>query len=217
MKNKAAISVPLILLVFLAPIFVGNASVLPSQRIKQVAQLIGGEHNLAFGYRVAISDQWGETAQLNPDSPGFQACFGESVDLDGDLLVVGAYGGGDYSGSAYVFQRQPEAGQWLRMARFRGEDTYAYHYFGYSVAIDGSTILAGAPGADGVRGKAYVFTADPTAPQVWTERAQLTASDGARGDFFGYGLDLSEDRAWIGAPLHQDDTGRVYLYARDQG
>ena len=163
MKRKAAISVLLVMLVFLAPIFVGNASVLPSQHIIQIAQLIGGEHNLAFGYRVAISDQWGETAQLNPDPPGFQACFGESVDLDGDLLVVGAYGGGDYSGYAYV------------------------------------------------------FTGDPDAPEVWTERAQLTASDGARGDFFGYGLDLSEDRAWIGAPLHQDDTGRVYLYARDHG
>ncbi len=314
MKIKAAFPLLIILLMFLAPFLAGNASVLLSERIKQVAQLIGGDNNLAFGYSVAISEntlavgdphddqdgteagsvtiyqadiaghwtevtrltpadaeagiyfgrnvalsgdllvvgapydndhgeksgsvyiferhqggpdawgqvakltasdaftndqlgwavavdgntvaagaytktyggrvyiferdaggpgQWGETAQLNPDPPGFQACFGESVDLDGDLLVVGAYGGGDYSGYAYVFQRQPGAGEWLRMTRFRGEDTYAYHYFGYSVAIDGWTILAGAPGADGVSGKAYIFTADPTAPEVWTEQSPI--------------------------------------------
>jgi FG-GAP repeat len=186
--------------------------------------VVSSAYTKTYGGRVYVFErdvggpgQWGETTQLNPDPPGFQACFGESVDLEGDLLVVGAYGGGDYSGYAYVFQHQLETGEWLRLTRFRAADTYAYHYFGYAVAIDGWTILAGAPGADGLKGKAYIFTADPAEPAVWTEQAQLTAGDGALGDYFGLELDLSGERAWIGAPVHNNDTGGIYLYDRNQG
>jgi hypothetical protein len=160
---------------------------------------------------------WGETTQLNPDPPGFQACFGEALDMQGDLLVVGAYGGGDYSGSAYVFQRVPVTGEWQRLVNFRAADTYAYHYFGYSIALDNWTILAGAPGAEGLAGVAYIFTADPAQPESWTERARLTASDGTMGDYFAYALDLFADYAWIGAPLHTEASGAIYLYERNLG
>jgi len=182
-----------------------------------------GAYTKVYGGRVYIYDrdeggpgQWGETAQLNPDPPGFQANFGEAVDLDGDLLAIGAYGGGDYAGYVYAFQRQPGSDQWQRLTRFRSSDTYAYYYFGYTVALDNWTILAGAPGADGLTGAAYIFTADPAQPETWTERARLTPSDGAMQDYFSLSLDLSGDIAWIGAPNHADGTGAAYLYARDQ-
>jgi hypothetical protein len=186
--------------------------------------IAAGAYTKTYGGRVYIFErdaggpgQWGETAQLNPDPPGFQACFGVSVDMAGDLLAVGAYGGGDYSGSAYVFQRQPESGEWLRLTRFQGADTYAYHYFGYSVAIDNWTVLAGAPGFDGLRGAAYIFTADPTQPYLWTEQAELTAADGVMEDYFGYQLELSDDVAWVGAPMKAGEAGSVYIFNKDQG
>ena len=159
----------------------------------------------------------GETAQLNPDPPGFQACFGEAVDLDGDLLAIGAYGGGDYAGYVYAFQRQPGTNEWQRLTRFRSADTYAYYYFGYTVALDNWTILAGAPGADGLTGAAYIFTADPAQPDAWTEQARLIPSDGAMQDYFSLSLALSGDIAWVGAPMHASAKGAAYLYARHQG
>jgi hypothetical protein len=181
-----------------------------------------GAYSRPIGGRVFIYEQdeggpgsWGETTQLYPDGPGFQACFGESLELDGDLLAVGAYGGGDYSGYVYVFQRTPATNQWQRLTRFRAADTYAYHYFGYSVALDGWTILAGAPGADSVAGAAYIFTADPLQPEIWIERKKLSASDGAMLDYFGYAVDLSGEHAWVGAPMHADQAGSAYLFGRD--
>jgi hypothetical protein len=161
--------------------------------------------------------EWGETAQINADPPSYQACFGESLDLNGDLLAVGAYGGGDYAGYVYVFQRLPDSNQWQRLARFRAADTSAYHYFGYSVALDGWTILAGAPGADGLTGAAYIFTADPIHPEVWTEQRRLIASDGEMGDYFALELDLSADTALVGAPIHASGTGAAYIFSRHQG
>ena len=183
-----------------------------------------GAYTKMYGGRVYIYERdaggpglWGETAQLNPDPPGFQACFGEAVDLDGDLLAVGAYGGGDYAGYVYVFQRQPGTNQWQRLTRFRSADTYAYYYFGYTVSLDNWTILAGAPGADGLMGAAYIFAADPAQPETWTERVKLSPSDGAMQDYFSLSLALSDDLAWVGAPMHASATGAGYLYARDQG
>jgi hypothetical protein len=158
---------------------------------------------------------WGETAQLLPDEPGFQACFGVSVDLDEDLLAIGAYGGGDYAGYVYVFQRVPSTNQWQRLTRFRAADTYAYHYFGYSVALENWTILTGAPGADSLTGSAYIFTSDPSQPGTWTEQIKLSASDGAFQDYFGIELALSGEHAWIGAPLHANRAGTAYVFDRN--
>jgi hypothetical protein len=158
---------------------------------------------------------WGETAQLFPDAPVYGAGFGESVSLDDDLLAVGAYAGGDYSGYAYIFQQLPDSDQWQRLTRFRASDTSDYHYFGYSLALDDYTLLAGAPGADGLTGAAYIFTADPAEPDTWIEQAQLTASDGAMGDFFALQLDLSGDYAWIGSPSHSSAEGTIYAYYRN--
>jgi hypothetical protein len=186
--------------------------------------VVVGAYTHSMGGRVYFFERdasgpgrWGETAYIDPDPPGFQAGFGETLDLDGDLLAVGAYAGGDYAGYVYVFQRLPDSNQWQRLTRFRALDTSAYHYFGYSVALDDWTILAGAPGADGLTGAAYIFIADPTQPGVWTEQARLAASDGAMGDYFGLELDLSTDNALVGAPLHTGDAGAAYVYSRHRG
>ncbi len=179
-------------------------------------QAMGGS---VYVYMSSASEpgQWEETMKLSPDPPGYQAGFGESLDLDGDLLAVGAYAGGDYAGYVYIFQRIPDTNQWQRLTRFRAADTGPYHYFGYSVALDGWTILAGAPGADGLTGTAYIFTANPAQPELWTNQARLAASDGALGDYFAIELDLDDGIAWIGAPFHDLSAGAVYVYGRDQG
>ena len=160
---------------------------------------------------------WGETAQLLPDEPIYGAGFGVTADLDGDLLAIGAYAGGDYSGYIHVFQYMADISQWQRLTRFRAADTEPYYYFGYTLALDDYTLLAGAPGADGLTGAAYIFTAEPEKPDTWTEQARLVPCDGAMGDMFAMHVDLSGDHAWIGAPWHFSDTGMAYMYDRHQG
>ena len=65
-------------------------------------------------------------------------------------------------------------------------------------------------------GSAYVFFRDGGA---WNEQAELTASDAAVGDEFGWGIALSGDGAYavVGAP-GDDDTfflsGSAYVFAR---
>ena len=79
----------------------------------------------------------------NDGAPGDY--FGISVALDGDTLVVGAYGDND-KGSVYVFVRSGST--WSQQQKLVANDGAAGDYFGYSVALDGDTLVVGAYGDD---------------------------------------------------------------------
>ncbi len=96
-----------------------------------------------------------------------------------------------------------------------------FDYFGHSVAISGDTALIGVY-ADGVldAGSAYVFVR-MSGSSSWSQQAKLTASDADIGDYFGFSVALSGDRALIGA--YRDDagnfssTGSAYVFERSSG
>ena len=144
--------------------------------------------------------------------------FGYTVALDGDTAVIGApyndYWGGD-SGSAYVFTRT--AGVWSQQAKLRPDRIFAGDHFGWSVAIDGDTVLVGAVSTDDsgpYSGTAYVFTRSGT---TWSQQAQLTPAEGAGGDSIGWSVALDGDTALIGAQLHDGataDEGAAYVFTR---
>ena len=59
-------------------------------------------------------------------------------------------------------------------------------YFGYSVALSGGTVVIGASAnKNGSQGAAYVFA---FSGGTWSQQQELTASDGAAGDSFGFSV-----------------------------
>ena len=144
--------------------------------------------------------------------------FGESVAVDGDTLVVGAYqhdvDGKSNAGAAYVFTRNPISGEWSEVANLTASDPAANDEFGYSVAVDGDTIVVGARQDVTRNGAAYVFT---KVSGVWSQKAKLTASDGAANDEFGFSVAVHGDTIVVGA--HQDDdngdiSGSAYVFTK---
>jgi len=89
--------------------------------------------------------------------------------------------------------------------------------FGYAVAVDGDTALIGARDGDGNvndSGAAYVFV---RAGNLWTQQAQLVASDGKQSDQFGWSVSLSGDTALVGARFGDGnvvDSGTAYVFVR---
>ena len=77
-------------------------------------------------------------------------------------------------------------------------DAAASDNFGSSVAIDGDTVVVGAPqGFNGGSGAAYVLrTSDGGA--TWVEMAKLTASDAAAGDHFGISVAIDGGTVVVG-------------------
>jgi len=146
--------------------------------------------------------------------------FGFSVALDGDTVLVGTYaddvGANIDQGSAYVFTRSGST--WTQQAKLTADDGAASDYFGYSVALDGDTVLVGAiydtVGANSYQGSAYVFTRSGS---TWTQQGKLTAGDGAAYDAFGWSVALDGDTSLVGA-IYDDvanlDQGSAYVFTR---
>jgi len=111
--------------------------------------------------------------------------FGRYLAIDGNIAVIGAYHeehGSNTRGSVYVFVR--DKGEWTQQQKlFVKEELAEPDFFGVSVAIHGSTIIAGNSGADEQRGAAYIFTADDKLN--WSQQTKLVAGDGLIEEHFG--------------------------------
>jgi len=160
---------------------------------------------------------WTLEATLTATGGAANDNFGSSVALSGDTALVGAntddLGANFAQGSAYVFTRSGST--WTQQAQLTATDGAGGDQFGSSVALSGDTALVGARfddvGANFDQGSAYIFTRSGT---TWTQQAQLTATDGAANDLFGFSVALgggAGDTALVGA--HSDDVGANF----DQG
>ena len=150
--------------------------------------------------------------------------FGYAVAVDGDIAVIGAYQDDDNgvdSGAVYVFSRVE--GVWTQAAKLTAFDGEAYDNFGISVAVDGDTVVVGAPGNDGAgadSGSVYVFVKPTGGWATSTETAKLTASDGAALDYFGYSVAVDGDTVLVGAYQDDDeendseDSGSAYIFTK---
>lgn len=111
--------------------------------------------------------------------------FGNSVAIAGDKAVIGSFidnpGGATQAGSAYPFQRS--AGVWSSDAgKFIASDPASGDQLGSSVAISGTTVIAGAPGNSALgsaAGAAFVFTISIAPPPVDTDGDGLLDSEEA--------------------------------------
>ena len=97
-----------------------------------------------------LASGWTQVAKLTADDGAASDGFGISVSIDGDTVVVGAHADddkGSQSGSAYVFTRDAAgdlASGWTQVAKLTADDGAADDEFGYSVSIDGDTVVIGA-------------------------------------------------------------------------
>ena len=142
--------------------------------------------------------------------------YGLSVAIDGDIAVTGARGGGNFTGSSYVYERI--LGVWTEVKKLTASDGASNDTFGTSVAISGTTIIIGAPGDDGTgfdEGSAYIFEKGVTWPA--TETKKIVASDAAVFDNFGFSVGISGTIAIIGARTDDgvgSNEGSAYIFEK---
>jgi hypothetical protein len=147
--------------------------------------------------------------------------FGTAVAISNNRIVVGANGFlGGYPGKAYLFGDpvNPESGRsYSQLAIITASDGESGDNFGWSVAIDGDTIVIGAA-ATRNGGTVYVYRVvdDNNAIVTISEVARLTASNGMEGDMFGYPVAINGNIILVGASgVDKNDSGLVgsaYLF-----
>jgi len=142
--------------------------------------------------------------------------YGASVDVSGDLVVVGAIDDvnrGTAGGSVYVVR----ADTGLELAKILPQGLDYMDGFGGSVSIDGNTIVASAEGDDDLgsfAGAAYVYTGSGG---TWSLQQKLTAADGVANDRFGFPLELLGDTIIVSARFENSKAGACYVFTRTNG
>ena len=159
---------------------------------------------------------WTQQQELTASDGAVDDYFGFSVSVSGDTAVIGAWNKAINSqsgqGAAYVFVRSN--GVWTRQQELTAPDGAWEDAFGFSVSVSGDTAVIGAPGKNAGQGATYVFVRSGGA---WTQQQELTASDGAAGDWFGYSVSLSGSTAVIGALAKHNYQGAAYVFVLSGG
>ncbi len=141
------------------------------------------------------------------------AGIGASVAISGDTLVVGAL---IPATSAYVFRYVYDDSMgtwdWIQKEELKAPGASFAPFFGWSVAIDGDTVVVGAPFA----GAAYVYA---RSDDTWDEGSELIT-----GVWVGSSVAVSGDTVVVAAPsytsfpLHPPSgPGSVSLFSRSGG
>ena len=174
---------------------------------------------------------WKGEKTLTADNAQNGDLFGKSVDVDGDVLVVGAPGedacsGTDGSdngclgaGAAYVFRKT--ADMWIQEGYLKASNAGVDDNFGDAVAISGDDVIVGAPGEDACAkgvdgtpttngcadaGAAYVFE---YGAGIWQQTAYLKATNTNAGDGFGFDVDISDSGTAVVTAPDEDSCARA--------
>jgi hypothetical protein len=159
---------------------------------------------------------WSQQAKLMASDPQVDDGFGAPIAVDGDTVVVGAAAKDDASvntGAAYVFVRS--GGIFTQEAKLLHADPASNDLFGFSLALEGDTLIAGANYKDGMssdNGAVYVFE---RSFGLWSEVTKLTAPDAAYNDQFGHAAALDGTTLVISAPQKKGplmELGAVYIF-----
>jgi len=109
----------------------------------------------------------------------------------------------------------------MQEAELTASNATTNDYFGYSVAAYGQTVVVGAPeatvGSNPYQGAAYVFVAAGTGWKNATQTAELTSSNGATDDFFGWSVGVGSSGVVVGAFGHNAYTGQAYVFVQPVG
>lgn len=163
------------------------------------------------------ANAWGAVTPLEADDGELFDRFGDSVAIDGDVIVVGAdfaNGTGVDSGKAYVFERD-EGGTnaWGQTARLTASDQESGDFFGWAVAVEGDQVVVGSHFDDSPlfnAGSAYLFERQAGG---WTQVEKFLPAGVEVGDDFGIAVDLSGGTILAGARLTGPaDSGVAYIF-----
>jgi hypothetical protein len=164
---------------------------------------------------------WSETIQIKANDGAANDRFGTAVAISDRLVAVGAPGNdnlGIDQGGGYIFENRDGIG-WGQVAKLLATDGNANHNLGTSIAINGRTALAGAPGVSGTsgsnQGAAYVF--NDRGGNSWGQTTKFSPPDPTTNGRFGASVALAGRNALVGAPgavVNGTPNGAIYLHQR---
>ncbi len=154
---------------------------------------------------------WVETAELAPEL-GAGDRFGASVDLAGEVLVVGSRGHNRFTGAAWLYEL--DAGGWKLVRQLVAEDAQTNDQSGSTVALGEGLVAMGSRfnNEAGVQaGAVYLFARDAGGINQWGQWRKLLPPLPVATGQFGWSVDWDGSQLLVGAPAI-GGTSSVWWY-----
>lgn len=164
---------------------------------------------------VEYSTRFTPSEGINGDDIGY------SIDVDNNLLVLGAVGRDEPasgSGAAYIYENAN--GAWTLRVKLAPASLGSLDRFGEQVAVSGSRIAVSAQnyaGTNNYGGGVWTYT---YAEGAATFEDRVIPDDNARYDLYGRAMDLEGGVLVVGAPGHDENgpgSGAVYVFEHEIG
>ena len=152
---------------------------------------------------------WTQQTKLIPADGAAGDKFGQSVSIDGNVVIVGAPGKSSNQGFSYTFTRSGSV--WTQQAKLGAAGSTG---LGFSVSISGDVVVMGAYGTNSNTGAAHIYEWYSSS---WWGPYTLTASDGILYDLFGDSVSIDQDYIAVGAPGHDlgsGSEGATYIFEK---
>lgn len=199
-----------------------------STKLAVVASAPGGKTTYSLEVRRGV----GVVAYLKSLASHAGAECGSAIGASGNTVALGCprdgvTAAGPERGAVFLYSLGKDGWKFDQaVAAATGADA---DRFGTSLALDGDTLVVGAPNRAQNQGAAYVFTRDATG--TWAQVKQLKGSNSAPLDIFGSSVALAGDILAVGAPGEDGGSGgvngpvtetaagsgAVYVFARKDG
>lgn len=175
-----------------------------------------------------VGDGWTAALAVEALDPTADMNFGFDLDMDGDIVVVGAPDDDEAApdaGAAFVFARDEGGlGAWGLAVRLLASVPQEDAQFGYSVAVSGTSVIVGAPSHDLLplylnTGVAALYGRDVGGADNWGDVAVLLPISESDQNF-GYDVAIDGNWAVVGAPrndLLAVDSGAIHFFSRNLG
>jgi hypothetical protein len=157
-------------------------------------------------YPLRVDPEFQQSAELTASAGAASDELGYSLAVSGSTVAVGAPARDDYEGAVYVFT-MPASGGWAnatQTAELTASDGAPNDNLGWSVAVSGSTVVAGAAlqavGGNDSQGALYEWTMPAGGWANATQTTELTDSNGIANGDLGWSVAVSGSTIVAGAP-----------------
>ncbi|MCP4702207.1 MAG: hypothetical protein GY862_35915 [Gammaproteobacteria bacterium] len=139
-----------------------------------------------------------------------------AVTLNTDIAVIGAPKANGETGAAYVI----DIGRVRPWIGLQPPNSSAGDAFGFSIAVDGDTLAAGVPFANGHERNSGAVDIYMRNGSGWEEEIRLTAEDADADQLFGLSVAISGDTLAVAAPYDVPEEtgggspGAIYIFVR---
>ncbi|HLW30665.1 MAG TPA: T9SS type A sorting domain-containing protein [Aequorivita sp.] len=177
--------------------------------------------NIASGsvyiYHKDANGDWSFVQSVSAHDPNNGAEFGGGVKITDSHLVIAAgranVSGTERTGALYVYELNGST--WEYDTKLIAGDYSFGAMMGMnptSLALNNSTIVAGAPGENGWTGSAYIFE---KSEGTWTEVQKLLSPDPQNGSSFGIGVAIDGNYLIVGAGEEDGTKGAAHIFQKN--